>query len=255
MKKLLVILLLLFPISSYAALTDSIIAYWKLDESSGTAADSVGSNTLTNNGTTGFVAGLINNAIDLGASNTTKWMSSTSNSSISNGNYTLNVWVNVTTVPSGQNMQLLNVGNSTNNLTYTLYYREVGAGTKLRFGRVKDGVAANELEVAKDMGTGTWHMVSMTYDGVNIEGFYDCVSQGTLASSGNGTSGSVNGVTLGASIYDNLQKFSGLIDEPGLWTRALSSTELCQLYNSGAGFQYPFSSAVAKKITRPLIIF
>lgn len=48
------------------ALTDNLVSYWKLDESSGNASDSVGSNTLTNNGTAGYASGKINNAVDFG---------------------------------------------------------------------------------------------------------------------------------------------------------------------------------------------
>jgi hypothetical protein len=33
-------------------LLDNLVAYWKLDEASGNAADSVTTNTLTNTGTT-----------------------------------------------------------------------------------------------------------------------------------------------------------------------------------------------------------
>ena len=48
-------------------LTDNLISHWKLDESSGNAADSHGSNTLTNNGSTPFVAAKINNGADFEA--------------------------------------------------------------------------------------------------------------------------------------------------------------------------------------------
>jgi len=34
--------------------------------------------------------------------------------------------------------------------------------------------------------------------------------------------------------------FSGKIDEVGIWSRALTSTEVTQLYNSGSGKTYPF---------------
>lgn len=36
------------------------------------------------------------------------------------------------------------------------------------------------------------------------------------------------------------QFFNGAIDELGVWTRALSSGEVSQLYNNGNGLQYPF---------------
>jgi hypothetical protein len=42
------------------ALTDNLLAYYKLDESSGNAFDSFAGKTLTNNNTVGFAAALIN---------------------------------------------------------------------------------------------------------------------------------------------------------------------------------------------------
>jgi hypothetical protein len=35
--------------------------------------------------------------------------------------------------------------------------------------------------------------------------------------------------------------WDGYLDEIGFWSRALTSTEITQLYNLGAGLQYPFS--------------
>src|SRR5690348_11404000 len=46
------------------ALTDSLVGYWKLDEASGSRADSAGANTLTDNNTVAGLAGLISNAGD-----------------------------------------------------------------------------------------------------------------------------------------------------------------------------------------------
>jgi hypothetical protein len=42
--------------------------------------------------------------------------------------------------------------------------------------------------------------------------------------------------------YDSNWGFDGMIDEIGVWSRALTSGEVTQLYNSGAGLQYPFTS-------------
>ena len=47
---------------------------------------------------------------------------------------------------------------------------------------------------------------------------------------------------------DTFSAFDGVIDEVGLWSKVLSATEITDLYNSGAGFAYPFdpvSTAVA----------
>jgi len=42
--------------------------------------------------------------------------------------------------------------------------------------------------------------------------------------------------------------FDGLIDEVGIWSRALNSTEVSELYNSGSGLAYPFTTGTNCKI-------
>ena len=39
---------------------------------------------------------------------------------------------------------------------------------------------------------------------------------------------------------------AGSIDEAGIWSRALSGTEITELYNAGAGITYPFSILTLK---------
>src|SRR5262245_62023817 len=51
------------------ALTDNIVAYWTLDEASGTRNDSVGSNHLTDVNSTPSGTGKINNGADFNGSN------------------------------------------------------------------------------------------------------------------------------------------------------------------------------------------
>jgi len=74
MKKLAFILPFLFvftPLFAQAALTDNIVAYWKLDENTGTsAADATGgggTGTLTNSPT--WVTGKINSGLQFGGTN------------------------------------------------------------------------------------------------------------------------------------------------------------------------------------------
>jgi hypothetical protein len=90
---------------------------------------------------------------------------------------------------------------------------------------------------------GNWHQVVMTWTG----------SAGTLYIDGSSVNTNA-GFTWSASQYLYIggintgagwtQMMNGSMDEMGLWTRVLTAAEVTSLYNSGAGFQYPFSSAV-----------
>src|SRR3990167_10109236 len=78
------------------ALTDNITAYWKLDESSGNAADSVASNTLTNTNTVGYSAGKINNAADFVGANSTYFIAGSPVAALGAKSYSF--WTKVTTI-------------------------------------------------------------------------------------------------------------------------------------------------------------
>ncbi len=58
------------------ALIDTITASYRFDDASGNSVDSSGNgNTLTNNNSITFVAGLINNGADFGTANSNKYFS------------------------------------------------------------------------------------------------------------------------------------------------------------------------------------
>jgi hypothetical protein len=53
---------------------------------------------------------------------------------------------------------------------------------------------------------------------------------------------------IGTRFRPTAQLFAdGVVDEVGFWTRVLSSSEVSQLYTSGAGLAYPFSSSTTIK--------
>jgi hypothetical protein len=64
---------------------------------------------------------------------------------------------------------------------------------------------------------------------------------------GNGAPNQANDNCIGVYAYFNGTLFGGFfpgnIDEVGIWNRALSSSEITQLYNSGSGLTYPFTGA------------
>jgi len=47
---------------------------------------------------------------------------------------------------------------------------------------------------------------------------------------------------LGKNLPTNSAGFPGTIDEVGVWNRVLTSSEVASLYNTGTGFQYPFTA-------------
>lgn len=245
MKKLLLILPLLFlsfPQMSHAALTTNLSSYWKLE---GNSNDSVASNNGTDTSISYGTAygkitqgALVNNPLS-GA--LTSYITVADNTSLNpgTGDFTYAAWVK--TSQTGKFMAIIwHYGSNTNNLYYlvldasghaSFYMRDTGGVNTITF---TDNV---------DLRDGAWHYLVVTKAGSTTGTLYvDGSSKGT------GTNGSALNVdTTGASLFFGQQAgadaaggWTGDIDEIGIWQRALSSTEVTQLYNSGTGCQYAF---------------
>lgn len=231
------------------ALTDSLVAYYKLDETgTSNASDSSGSGlTLTNTGPWTYATGKINNGFDGGATNTTKWGVNATSWSLGNGSMSMSCWVNVTTAPtSGNIVCMMSSFNGATDVYYGLEYWNT-AGLTIKGRRGKFGVGDESVDSVQTMTTGTWYHLVFTYDGANGNLYVNgSLAAGPTAMSGDGSSSNTTGAYVGGSVQDGFGTahipFSGLIDEVGVWTRAITSTEVTTLYNGGAGLQYPFST-------------
>ncbi len=78
-------------------LIPGLVSYWKLDESSGNAMDSFGTNTLQNNNGVIYEPGKIYNAADFGINNSSKSLSKVTNLGIGAGACSISCWVKMNT--------------------------------------------------------------------------------------------------------------------------------------------------------------
>jgi hypothetical protein len=227
------------------ALTDDLISYWKLDESSGNASDSVGSVTLTNNNTVGYATGKINNCADFGSSNSNKSLTTTNKLGIDGGEVSISAWVNCTTLPANNSdrQHAVDNGNNTSKVHYGVGVIKTSDKVHLFWNRGRSGVVDNTVLSTITPDTGTWYHLVMTYDGTDVRGYINGELDKSVASSGNGSGNPGEGTTIGCYVSGSSEFFSGKVDEVGVWDRALSSSEVTALYNSGNGKQYPFSDA------------
>lgn len=220
------------------ALTDNITAYYKLDEASGNAADSVGSATLTNNGTVTYGAALINNGALFTASTT--WLSNASNiAGTSDVSYSF--WVKSASEISANFYTFLWFNRGATGYEYVRY--AYNAGT-FRIDASNSDVAA--IHYNTTLGTTNWHHIVWTrLASTGAEVLYLDGSQVATATENtpfnNGSSAFVGQPDGGSS--GNF--FNGRMDEVGVWARVLTSGEVTSLYNAGAGLQYPFSGGGA----------
>lgn len=226
------------PISS---LLTGLVAYWKLDEASGTRADSVGANTLTDNNTVTQAVGKVGSAAQFTAASLES-LSIVDNADVSAGDidFTIAGWVfldsvgatraiavkgSLGAIASDEYGVFVTVGNSAS------FFVEDQAGT--HFGQATTGAA---LTVS------TWAFVVAWHD--SVANTVNCqLNNGTVASSAYtfGVKNGTNAFALGATTSGGASYMNGRIDEVGFWKRVLTVAERTSLYNAGSGVTYPFS--------------
>jgi len=217
------------------ALTDNLVAYYKLDETSGTTVTaSVGTNGTTYNTPT-WVSGKINNGLNfVGAS--TQYVSIPTKYGFTNVNATLACWVYL--ADTSKKGLFVKIGDT----SWNGFAFGVGSGDMETNGNTLLGLYENVRWFgATSIGTG-WHHVAMS---INSSGVPSLWLDGSLISAYAGTNAINPGDDLtkigGYVGAGGLSRYlTGIVDEVGIWSRELSSGEISQLYNSGNGLSYPF---------------
>ncbi len=99
-----------------------------------------------------------------------------------------------------------------------------------------DGVAGNDTGV--NIGAAGWHFIAITRDSTTWRTYIDGTDTGVTYTTNPGTP--TTNFALGYDAVNANSLWDGMLDEWGFWERELSSSEITQLYNSGAGLTYPF---------------
>jgi len=223
-----------FQLDTGGTLPTGLVAYWKLDEASGTRADSIGSNNLTDNNTVTQAAGKKDNSAQFTEANS-EYLSITDNAALSveGQSFSIACWVYLDSKPSN---------------AMVIAERSRSGGTVWEYGLVWDSAPYSKFRFdvnttvsslyATTFGSpslSTWYFIVAWFDAdantVNIQvndGTVDSVhSTGSVAPT---TSIFSIGARTGSSIF-----FDGRIDELSFWKRVLTAQERSDLYNGGTG--------------------
>ena len=221
------------------AIKDSLVSYYKLDESSGNALDAEGSNDLTVTGATqNDSEAIINTSYSFDGVN--DFLVDTTASGLPTTVGSISAWVRHDGSISQSEDSIIEMGN--------------GGTTRILL-RTKDAdnialfIDGTEAAIKENVITSnTWFHVVVTWDTVNdlfvmyIDG--SDVSATTLAT---GNPATVDEINIGSDHSDN-QLWGGKLDEIGIWTKILTSSEVTSLYNSGNGLAYPFLEGTSMQI-------
>ncbi len=235
------------------ALSTNLVSYWKLNESSGNATDSVGVNTLTNTGTVTYGAGLISNCATFASG---KYLS-VADASQTGLNFTtaltFSVWVYIdTAITDGNRYGLITKTYNAENRGYEFFYARNGSNYRIYvyLGSSNSNWVLPAI-TSTNLGTAAWHHIVFRYDG-SLSGdarFKYTVDNVAKTLESVATLGSFTG-TIDASSLEfilghrttSIQPLLGKLDEVGVWSRALTDAEITTLYNAGAGLTYPFGA-------------
>jgi hypothetical protein len=224
-----------FQVDTGGTLLTGLVSYFKFED----ATDFYGSNPLTNVSAT-FVAGKVANCANLvKASSQYFWAADSASLSIT-GSLSFAGWVNFASVPSGGDHAHFFSKNDGASESYRFMFS--GDSNALRWISSTSGSyqAGNDLSVAWTPSTATWYHIACTFDAAVPEvRFYVSASlQGSAQAA------------AGATLFDNAKKLgvgatsidstpgnflNGKMDEWGIWSNKLSTTEIADLYNSGNG--------------------
>jgi hypothetical protein len=218
-------------------LTD-LVAYWALDEASGTRADS-----HTNSydldvvlNAPSPIAGINGNGVDLELGST-QCLNTTNAGLLSTMSgirkLSMSCWVRFESIPTSWICRSEQSGH--------LQYTTAGG---LRFGPTSSAGGGGVGEASVSPAT-TYHVVA-TFDGTNATAADRCeiYIDGSLVPTTNtyGTIASVTGTctafTLGASNASGGAAMDGWLDEFAIWTKTLNATDVANLYKGGTGLFY-----------------
>lgn len=207
--------------------TGNIAGHWPLDTITTTTADVSGnSNTATLVSTPTSAAGLFGNGLTF-ASGKYLTVPSSATLDVASGSFTVAAWIK----PTATTVQrIINKYNGTTGFQFDIN-AAVGGSTNtagnLRF--ILKGNVTHDLSVAGTLGTGGWKHIAATVDRASTQKmlrlYVDGVQKGTkdittLTSSLTNTSALLIGSYASAGYY------TGIMDEPIVYTRLLSAAEI-----------------------------
>lgn len=211
------------------ALTDSLISYWRLEEASGTRADSGGGgNTLTDVNTVTQAAGKAGNAALFTAANSEQ-LTHADSAALSTGNidYTLSAQVYFNSQTSER--AIVSKFDAAGQREYTLRLNSISG--KMQFIISSNGTTLTTLnaDTFGALSNSIWYAVVAWHDSVNdVLG----ISVNDVSNTVSYSSGSIDGTSLFRLGDNNFGDFmDGRIDEVGFWKRVLTAAERTALYS------------------------
>jgi len=210
-------------------------AYYRFNTGALTT-DSKDSYTLTNNNTVGEDTGKFGIGADFGDANTNKCFSQASDWGLTSaGSFTISFWIKLNTetpASDGNNIRFwqVDVNDAHRSIPWVDYGYYSTPGYRLirvyRYGATFDIFDSAQI----NLGTTTWHLITVTYDGSTVTLYIDGAYSNSVASSGTLATPVTEIASLGCA-FDWSMYNSAIFDDFAVFDRALTATEVGNLYN------------------------
>lgn len=221
--------LLMCLVSVNADLTTDNQAYYSFDSEDTTGTTMIDLSSNGNNGTCINMGGDCNTVPGLliNASNfTTTQAINLPNVFTTSSTITFSAWFNPSLANNHVMLSAWDVANE------RVFFQIRNDGTNFFRFSVKDGTTTSNADWNVQANVSQWYHLVGTYDGTNTILYVN----GAQKSSVTGASGAITSLTnwdIGGLASDEIE---GQVDEVAIYNRTLNSTEVLELYNSGAGF-------------------
>lgn len=226
-----------------APLNDNLTAYYPFEEGTGSTTEDVtgGGFQLTASGgaTFNLTDCIIGNCTELERDSSQYWAETTASGNFTyNNSWTINAWVNGESITAPSNVIAL--PNDDDAGTYRWGIRRVNGetGYQLLTHLTSGSLLASSPNT---LSLETWYMLTYMRNATGGFIYVDGVQAGQdLDATGLAPMVELYKMSVGAIFRSNIfdQFYDGQIDEVGLWERELSTAEITQLYNGGAGITW-----------------
>ncbi len=229
-----------------AGLEVDLVAFWTLNEVSGTLAeDFFGTYNLTVKATNGWGAGLLRNAYILGGDeNVTTGLDLGDFTAI-----TISLWINRTGEIADNHWAIGNSQGPGNGI----FNIRLDASENIEM-RIQDDGAGRTVGGTTKSALDQYTHVVMTLNSTELVLYINNTEDAASVMSNFDFDGVADLITLfGNPVINNYELENCDIDEIGIWDRVLTTAEITQLYNDGAGIS-PFiiTPSISINVTSPL---
>ena len=224
-----------FSTVASSSLLTGLVAYYTMNEASGTLYDSTGNNNITTFTGSYGATGKLGNCVSFAGSTQYATVPNASNfTSTAGGSLSINLWIYMTNAHVTNHQMLF----GSNSAYGPEFYLPEDQGTNQYDMRFKSGTQAAGDNTATTYAATTWYMLTCVKSGTTVTFYRNGAQCGTPSTL---TSDLTETYTQYIGGDPSSEAFPGRIDEVGYWSRALTTGEITTLYNAGVGKTYPFS--------------